>query len=239
MAENTGRYNRQLPILGADGQRKLRSSKILIAGVGGLGSAVSIYLAAAGVGRLIIVDSDTVKLSDLNRQILYSWRDIGRKKVVVAKERLRGLNPEVDVVAIDTQITEENASKLIRDIDIVVDCLDNWRTRIILDKAICEEKKVLVHGGVEGLYGQVTVIVPYKTMCLRCLIGKPEEKEFIPVLGTTPGIIGLIEATEVIKLVTGVGQPLINKMLIYDGYSMEFNIVELKPTKECLDMCWG
>jgi len=233
------RYSRQLPIIGEKGQKKLKDAKVLIAGVGGLGSVVSIYLTAAGVGRLVLVDNDIVKLPDLNRQILYTQKDIGRKKVLVAKERLQMLNSDVEIVAVDARITTENINSLVENVDIVVDCLDNWHTRMTLDKAIRDEKKILVHGGIEGLYGQVTVIVPYKTICLRCLVSEPKDKEFIPVLGTTAGIIGLVEATEVIKLITGIGKPLINRMLIYDGHTMEFSIIELKPTDKCLNICWG
>lgn len=232
------RYSRQLPMIKEEGQKKLKSARVLIAGVGGLGSIVSIYLAASGIGKLVIIDPDTVKLSDLNRQILYTSKDIGRKKVAVAKERLQSLNPEISVEALDERITRDNVYELIKDVDIIIDCLDNWKTRFILDEAICKKKKILVHGGIEGLYGQVTDIVPCETSCLRRLISEIEDKVFIPVLSTTPGIIGLIQATETIKLLTGLGSPLINRMLVYDGYLMEFSVIDLKPTKECIRFCW-
>ncbi|MCR8454096.1 MAG: HesA/MoeB/ThiF family protein [Crenarchaeota archaeon] len=233
------RYSRQLPIVGEEGQKRLESARVLIAGVGGLGSIVSIYLAASGIGKLILVDPDIIKLSDLNRQILYTSKDLGKKKVAVAKERLQSLNPEVNIDTLDEHIAEDNAFDLVKSADIIVDCLDNWKTRFILDEAICKSKKILIHGGIEGLYGQVTDIVPHETLCLRRLISEPRDKEFVPVLGTTPGIIGLIQATETIKLLAGIGRPLINKMLVYDGYITEFNIIELKPTQENLYFCWG
>ncbi|MCD6301282.1 MAG: HesA/MoeB/ThiF family protein [Staphylothermus sp.] len=232
--EEIERYSRQIMVFGEEGQVKLKSSTVLVAGVGGLGSPVSYYLVAAGIGKLIIIDEGVVELSNLQRQILYTVDDIGKPKVFVAAERLRKLNPNVEIVPVHERITEELLEKYIKDVDVVVDALDNWETRIILDKVCYRNNKPFVHAGVEGFYGQMTFIIPGKTPCLRCIfpIHKQGEKRTIPIVSTTPGILGVLEANEVLKYILGMGEVLANKLLIYNGLYNMFEIIEIK-TDNC------
>ncbi|WP_317895274.1 HesA/MoeB/ThiF family protein [Pyrofollis japonicus] len=229
------RYSRQLPLLGEEGQRKLRNTKVLVAGVGGLGSIEAIYLAAAGVGKIVLVDKDVVEPSNLNRQILHWTDDIGKAKPLSAAEKLKKLNPNVEVEAITAEITRENVEELLRGVDIVIDGLDNWETRFIIDEAAYRLGKPYVHAGIYGFQGQVTVIVPSETSCLRCLLPPklrtPQQQ--IPALGSVVGIVGSIAATELIKLVTGIGEVAKGKMIVVDAYSMEVLKVELTPRKNC------
>ncbi len=227
--EEIERYNRQIIIFGEKGQEKLKSSTVLIAGVGGLGSAVSYYLAASGIGKLIIIDEGLVELSNLQRQILYTVDDIGKPKVFVAAARLRKLNPHVEIVPVHRRLTRELLEKYIEEVDVVVDALDNWETRVILDSVCYKNNIPYVHAGVEGFYGQITFVIPGKTPCLRCIfpIRKPREKRVIPVVSTTPGILGVLEANEVIKYILGIGDILSNKLLVYNGLYNMFEIVEI------------
>lgn len=231
------RYSRQIPVIGVEGQEKLRRSTILIVGVGGLGSAASFYLVAAGIGKLILVDEGLVELSNLQRQILYTVDDIGKPKVIVARERLKKLNPGTEIIAVQEKFDEALADELVPQADVVIDALDNWETRIILDRAAWRHGKPYVHAGVHGFYGQLTVLVPGKTPCLRCIFPrKPPVGSPIPVFATTPGVLGVLEANEVLKLLTGYGEPLINKLLIYDGSSNLFEIIEINIPPTC-DAC--
>jgi len=233
------RYQRQIKIFGEGAQEKLKSAHVAVIGVGGLGSTVSIFLTVAGVGRLTIVDSDRVALSDLNRQILYTTEDIGEEKVFRAALKLRKMNPNVHITPINEKIDKDNVYAIIRNADMVIDCLDNWKSRLILNKACIEENKILIHGGIKGLSGQVMVIIPRKTPCLNCITRKiEEEEEEIPVLGTTASIIGSIQATEAIKLITGYGKPVIGKIIIYDGYYMELEHVGVTRRPDC-EVCGG
>ncbi len=231
--EEKSRYSRQLSLFGVEGQENLKKASVSIMGVGGLGSVVSLYLAAVGVGHIRLVDRDIVSLPDLNRQILYNMDDLGHKKVYRAAEKLMRMNPNVEIEPLDVSITEENVDGLIDGVDIVVDCLDNWATRLILNKACVKHQKILVHGGIQGLSGQVMVIIPGKTACLNCIIRGVRDEEGIAVLGTTASIIGSIQATETIKLITGIGKPAIGKIIYYDGYSMEFEHLEVLRSPNC------
>jgi len=222
------RYLRQLPVLGEEGQRKLRNSTVLVAGLGGLGSPVAYYLAAAGVGELVLVDEGDVELSNLNRQILHWEKDVGKSKVESAGEKLSALNHEVRLRLVKGRITRETAGELVRDVDVVVDCLDNFRTRYLVADAAWDEGVPLVHGAVEGLYGQVTTVVPGQTLKLRELFPNVRDRENIPVVGATAGVIGAIEALEVIKLVTDVGKPLLNKILVIDLTDYSFEVVSIQ-----------
>ena len=230
------RYSRQVMIFGEEGQKKLKSSRVVVVGVGGLGSASSIYLAAAGVGKLIIVDKDVVQLDNLNRQILHWTRDIGRPKVRSAVEKLRELNPEIDVEGVVLEVNEDTIYDIIREADVVVDGLDNWSTRIVVNKACVELRKPFVHAGVHGLYGQLTVVIPYKSPCLQCIVPaaaiKPRSGIF-PVLGTTPAILAALQAQETIKLITGYGKPLVGKLLIFDGTTTTFTTIEMHRRNDC------
>lgn len=228
------RYERQIPVIGREGQEKLKRSTVLIAGAGGLGSASALYLAAAGVGRLIIVDPQDVELSNLNRQVLHWTSDIGRAKVESAREKLRRLNPNVEVEVYREELTEELARRLVSRADIVIDALDNWEARFLLNRVCVELGKPFIHAGVEGFYGQMLVVVPGKGPCLQCLLPRqPPSRSGVPVLATTPGVLGLLQATEAIKLLTGVGEPAIGRLIIYDGYSMTFSEVRVRRRPDC------
>ena len=228
------RYSRQIHLIGRDGQEKLASSSVAVIGVGGLGSAASIYLVAAGIGRLFIIDDGLVELSNLQRQILYTVDDIGKPKVFVAKERLEKLNPNTEIIPIKGKFTMEKADEILSQVDLAIDALDNWETRIILDKAAWRHGKPYIHAGVHGFYGQLTVLVPGKTPCLRCIFpSKIRIKQPIPVFSTTPGVLGVLEANEALKLLLGKGEPLMNKILIYDGLTGLFEILKINISPNC------
>jgi molybdopterin/thiamine biosynthesis adenylyltransferase len=230
------RYDRQLSIRGwgVKGQERLKASKVAVAGVGGLGSLSSLYLAAAGVGRLIIIDDDRVSLSDLNRQILYSEETIGQPKVEVAKARITSLNSEVKVEALKSRITEENVNALLGDADVVVDGLDNWRTRFVVNDYCVRNLIPFVHAGVSDLYGQVTTVKPGEGPCLRCVFPeRPREMGTIPVFGATSGILASMQVMEVVKLLTGIGKPLVGRMLFLDGEGMSCEETEIKRNPDC------
>ena len=232
------RYDRQLRLWGREAQERLRRATILVVGVGGLGTVASLYLALAGVGRLILVDPERVEPSNLNRQILYRDADIGKPKALVAAERLREANPDVEVEAYPERLSEDNARDLVRRADVVIDALDNWSSRMLLDRACWAAGKPLVHAGVYGLYGQATTVVPGRTPCLRCLFpGVRDTPGPFPVAGFTPGILGLIEAVEAVKLVTGIGRTLENRLLVVDLQSMEFQVVEVRADERCMEVC--
>ncbi len=229
------RYDRQMMLDGWDdeGQRRVKEARVCIAGVGGLGSPVALYLTAAGVGTLRLVDHDVVELSNLNRQVLYTESDVGRAKVNCAEERLRALNPEVRIEAIQERITKENISDLVGASDVIVDGMDHFPARFLLNEAAVQKKIPFVHGAIWGMGGQVTVIVPGKTPCLACLFPETPPRKHSPVLGTAPGVIGCIQATEVLKLLTGIGNPLFGRLLLYDGEFMEFSEVHVRRKPDC------
>ena len=229
------RYSRQIAIpgFGEEGQEKLEKGKVAIAGAGGLGSAVAIYLAAAGVGYIRIIDDDTVELSNLNRQILHGDSDIGRDKVLSAVERLRDANPDVEVEGVRERITGENAVELLGGMDAVVDCLDNFDTRYVLNDASIALKMPLFHGACSEMGGQVATVIPGRTACLRCMFPDPPPPAKTPVLGAAAGTIGTIQSTEVVKFLTGTGDLLAGKLLIYDGMFGEYDIIEVKRNGKC------
>lgn len=233
------RYLRQLELLGYDGQERLRRAKVVVAGVGGLGSTVSMLLVAAGVGRVVLFDNGVVELSNLNRQILYREEDLGRPKALVAVSRLKSLNSDVEVVGYAEDVRSSKFREEVGAADLVVDCLDSWAARIVVDKVAWALRKPLIHGGISEFYGQVTTVVPGITKCLRCLFNLSEERvgesvEKPPqVIGPTPGLVGAVEVAEVIKLLTGVGELLTNKLLIVDLKRCEFTKLELAVDEEC------
>jgi len=229
------RYDRQIMIrgIGEGGQEKLKQAKVIIAGSGGLGSPISIYLAAAGVGTIRIVDNDRVELSNLNRQILHWDKDIGRSKVNSAVEKLSQLNQGAKIEAVEETISEDNVSQLVAGFNIIIDAMDNLPARYLLNKAAIENRIPFVHGAVHGFEGRVMTIIPGKTACLRCVYrGTPPQEKF-PVIGVTPAVIGCIQATEVIKYIVGIGKLLTNRLLIYDGLNMKFTEFSLKRDLNC------
>jgi adenylyltransferase/sulfurtransferase len=229
------RYARQIliPELGVAGQERLRQARVLVAGLGGLGAPVSLYLAAAGVGSLRLVDADTVQLSNLNRQLLYATDDIGRRKAPGAQDRSQRLNPTINIEAVDTTMTVENVADLVRGCDLIVDALDNYPTRYVLNRASVSSRTPLLHGSVHGFDGMVTTLVPGETPCLRCIFPEPPPQATTPVLGATPGVVGCIQAIEAIKCLTGVGEALTGRLLLFDGLGLKFREVRVKRDPQC------
>ena len=229
------RYNRQMLIrgFGEKGQEKLKNSTVFIAGAGGLGSPIATYLAVAGIGHIILADMDVVELSNLNRQILHWDVNVGHYKVESAREKLVGINPHVKVTALQIRIDEENVLELTKGADVIIDAMDNYPTRFLLNKASITHNVPFVHGSVWGLEGRLTTFIPGKTPCLDCIVPEAPPKEVFPVLGATPGVIGTLQVTETIKLLLGIGEPLINRMLIYDGEYLDFHIIPLEKDPEC------
>lgn len=235
------RYQRQLLYdgFGEDGQRKLKQSHVVVAGAGGLGCPAATYLACAGIGHITLVDYDVVELSNLNRQVLHWDENIGEKKVASAASKLARLNSSVTIVPIAAKISDANAEHLIRDADVVVDATDSFDTRSVLNQACVSARIPLVHGGVWGLCGQVTTILPGKTPCFSCTYpDKPEEHRPPPVFGVTPALIAVIQAVEVIKIVADFGRLLAGRMLYINESTMDFHFRELKWNPGC-SVCGG
>ena len=232
------RYDRQIMIegFGEEGQERLKRAKVLVAGTGGLGSPVSFYLAAAGIGTLRMIDHDQVELSNLNRQILHWTPDIGQKKVDSAEKKLKQLNPDITIETVYQTITADNAIELSAGFDLIVDAMDNLPTRFLLNQAAIAHGIPFFHGAVNGLEGRVMTIIPGKTACLRCLYRGPIQPEKFPVVGVTPAIVGSIQATEVLKFIVKAGKLLTNRLLVYDGLNLEFTEFNLKKNAAC-DHC--
>ncbi len=236
--EERERYDRQIMIheVGPEGQEKLKQSRVLIAGAGGLGSAIALYLAAAGVGTIRLVDHDSVALSNLNRQILHWEEDLGRKKVLSAQRKLNRLNPHLKIEAVEETLTENNISRLAEGCQAMVDALDNLPARYLLNRCAIQKKIPFFHGAVQGFEGRVLTILPGETACLRCMYRGSIPEEKIPVIGVTPAIIGCIQATEVIKYLLGIGRLLTNRLLLYDGLEALFTEFSIQKNPEC-DHC--
>jgi molybdopterin-synthase adenylyltransferase len=229
------RYDRQIMLreIGREGQEKLKKARVFIAGAGGLGSPAAIYLTAAGIGNIRIVDCDTVELSNLNRQVLHWNEDRGRSKAHSASEKLKRLNPDVEIQAIRETITEANLDSLLAGYHLIVDAMDNLPSRYLLNKAALEHNIPFFHGAIYGFEGRAMTIIPPKTACLRCVYrGIPPEETF-PVIGTTPALIGCIQATEVIKYILGVGELLTNKLINYDALDMKFTEFTVNKDPHC------
>lgn len=230
------RYARQmaLPGWGEEGQLRLKQSTIFVAGAGGLGSPVCFYLAVAGVGRLRVCDPDTVSLSNLNRQILHDDGKIGQGKATSAGETLRRLGPQVVVEELPVHLDERNVAELVADSQIIVDCLDNFPTRYVLNEYAAGRGIPLVYGGVWGLDGSLSFFHVPETPCLRCVFPQepPREKVF-PVVGVTPGVIGCLQAAEALKYLVGVGQNLKGRLLFFSGEEMAFYSFEQARNPEC------
>lgn len=231
------RYDRQMLIdgWGAEGQARLKASSVFIAGAGGLGSPVAIYLAVAGVGEIRICDADRVELSNLNRQIMHTDNRIGQLKSASARKTLEELNPSLKLVTYADYLNQDSVARLVGTPHIVVDCLDNFETRYVLNAYCVAHNIPLVHGAIWGMTGQTTFVHAPQTPCLRCLVPEPPPKEIFPVVGVTPGVIGCLQATEVLKYLTGVGTTLKGRMLIFDGEDMVFNAVKIERQPSCPD----
>jgi len=232
------RYDRQIMIgeIGPEGQEKLKTSRVVLAGAGGLGSPIAIYLVAAGIGMIRMIDHDQVALSNLNRQILHWEEDIGRKKVDSARPKLKKLNSTVNIETVSETITENNVSQLVQGCDVIVDAMDNLPTRYVLNRCAVERKMPFFHGAVHGFEGRAMTILPGETACLRCMYRGPIPQEKFPVIGVAPAVIGCIQATEVVKYFVGVGSLLTNRLLLYDGLKMVFKEFSVEKNPDC-DHC--
>ncbi|MFO7591328.1 MAG: molybdopterin-synthase adenylyltransferase MoeB [Acidimicrobiia bacterium] len=239
--EQRNRYHRHtlLPEVGVAGQQRLLESKVLLLGAGGLGSPAALYLAAAGVGTLGIVDMDVVDASNLQRQILHNMDRIGDRKVDSAKKTLTQLNPDVDVVTYDVRFGADNVLEMLEDYDVVVDGTDNFPTRYLLNDASVLTRTPVVHGSIFRFEGQVTVFQPYEGPCYRCMLPEPPPPELAPscaeagVLGVLPGIVGSIQALEAIKLLLDLGDPLIGRLLAYDALEQSFRTFKVRRDPTC------
>lgn len=218
---------------GTSGQETLKKSCVFIAGAGGLGSPVAIYLAAAGVGRLRICDYDTLEVSNLNRQILHTHTRIGKYKTLSAKISLKKINPHVEIEAFSEKIDENTVKELVGDASIIVDCMDNFPTRYILNEFAIKNRLVLVHGSIWGWEGRLTTIHFPKTPCFACIFPDSPPSGVFPVAGVTPGVIGCLQATEIIKYLVGIGENLYNKLLVYNGKNMSFQQLKVRPDPNC------
>ena len=229
------RYHRQMMIAGwgEEGQRKLKAARVFVAGAGGLGSPVSIYLAVAGVGHIAMCDFDSPDLTNLNRQILHNDSRIGMNKAESAKRTLIELNPSIEVEALTTRIEPDTVDNLVGDAQIIVDCMDNFPTRYVLNDCAIRKGIPFLHGSIWGLEGKLTFIQSPETPCLRCIFPEPPERAVFPVLGATPGVIGCLQAMETLKFLTGVGQNLRNCMLLWDGTDMEFMLCRVAKNPGC------
>src|SRR5271169_563304 len=234
-ADEIKRYARQMMMdgWGEDTQKKLKGSTIFIAGAGGLGSPVSIYLAVAGVGNIRICDFDSPDLTNLNRQILHNHGRIGMNKAFSAKQTLEELNPHINVTAFTEKILPESVDDLIGDAEIIVDCMDNFPTRFLLNESAIRKRIPLVFGSIWGMEGQLSFLSPPETPCLKCMFPEAPPAEVFPVVGATPGIIGSLQALEAIKYLTGIGKNLKGRILVWDGKNMEFNRYKSYRDPEC------
>lgn len=232
---NGERYERQVSLqeIGEAGQENLKNARIAIIGAGGLGAAVIPYLAAAGIGYLRIIDKDFVVPSNLNRQLLHWEKDLGRAKVESATEKVKSLNSEIAIEGFNQSFVEGTAEKLLENIDLVVDCLDNFPTRYILNDWAMKLEIPFIHGACRGWEGRVTVIVPNKTPCLRCIVPTPPRPEVFPIIGVTAGLLGMIQATEAIKRILNRPNTLEGRWLIYDGDALKFRIIETDRETFC------
>lgn len=239
--EEIARYSRHLilPEVGMDGQLKLKQGKVLMVGAGGLGAPLGLYLAAAGIGRIGLVDFDVVDASNLQRQVIHGTPDIGRKKIDSAGDRMLDINPNLRLDKFDTGLTSENALEIMKDYDIVVDGTDNFPTRYLVNDACVLLRKPNVYGSIFRFEGQATVFAYEDAPCYRCLYPEPPPPGLVPscaeggVLGILPGLIGIIQATEAVKILLGIGQTLKNRLLLYDALTMRFRELRLRKDPEC------
>src|SRR5579862_2408335 len=235
------RYSRHLiiPEVGIEGQKKLKAANVLLVGAGGLGAPLGLYLTAAGIGRIGIVDFDVVDFTNLQRQVIHSTRDVGRKKLDSAAEKMQAINPYLKIDKHELALSSENALDILKDYDIVVDGTDNFPTRYLVNDACVLLKKPNVYGSIFRFEGQSTVFAYQGGPCYRCLYPEPPPPGLVPscaeggVLGILPGTIGLIQATEAVKLILGVGEPLVGRLVLYDALAMKFRELKLRRNPEC------
>jgi len=230
------RYHRQMLIdgWGEAAQEKLKKSTVFIAGAGGLGSPVAIYLAVAGIGHLKICDFDNLDLTNLNRQILHDHARIGINKAVSGKITIERMNPDIEVTAIQEMIVAENVDDLIANSDIIVDCLDNFPARYILNESAIRKGIPLVYGSIKGMEGMLSFVQSPETPCLRCLFPEALLGEVFPVVGAAPGVIGSLQALETIKYLTGIGTTIKGKLIVWDGGKTEFRTLNARKDPDCL-----
>ena len=240
-AQELTRYSRHfaLPEFGSAGQLKLKQGSVLIVGAGGLGAPAALYLAAAGVGRIGLVDFDAIDITNLQRQVIYTTDDVGEPKLDTAARRLRALNPEIDIRTHAVRLTRDNAFDVIRAYDVVIDGTDNFPTRYLVNDACVLLGKPYVYGSILRFDGQVSVFDAQRGPCYRCLFREPPPPGLVPncaeggVLGVLPGIIGSLQALEAVKLLSGVGQPLVGRLVLFDGLTMRFRELKLKKHADC------
>jgi adenylyltransferase/sulfurtransferase len=225
-------YERQLGIKSWS-QEKLKFSTVFVAGAGGLGSAVLYYLASSGVGNIIICDNDQVDISNLNRQILHNTKRIGKNKALSAYETLSDLNPYINIQVITDKIIDGNAAELINKSDLIIDCLDNFNTRHVLNRISVKQNIPFIHGGVSEFGGQITFLHPPETPCLNCIIPDKDSNKKNSIVGSTAGIIGSIQAAEAIKFLNGIGTTLKNRLLFFDGLNMKFTEINIARNSAC------
>lgn len=239
--EEIQRYSRHLimPEVGMDGQQKLKAAKVLCVGTGGLGSPMALYLAAAGVGTLGIVDFDVVDVTNLQRQIIHTTADVGRKKLDSAEDKLKAINPYINIRKFETKLSSDNALEIFQDFDIIADGTDNFPTRYLVNDACVLTGKPNVYGSIFRFEGQASVFATEEGPCYRCLYPEPPPPGLVPscaeggVLGILPGLVGVMQATEVIKLILGSGEPLIGRLLLIDALGMKFRELKLRKNPDC------
>jgi adenylyltransferase/sulfurtransferase len=239
--EQITRYSRHilLPEVGGKGQKKIAQARILIVGAGGLGSPAALYLAAAGVGTIGLIDSDVVDLSNLQRQVIHHTTDVGRPKVLSAQEKIAALNPDVKVVTYQDRLVAQNALAILKDYDVVIDGVDNFAGKFLINDACYFADKPLIHGGILRFDGRVSTIIPKKSACYRCVFKNPPPPGFVPscqeagVIGVLAGVIGTLQATEALKVILGIGRPLTDRMLDYDARKSQFREIRCKKNPNC------
>ncbi|MFN9084732.1 MAG: molybdopterin-synthase adenylyltransferase MoeB [Acidobacteriota bacterium] len=240
--EEVSRYSRHLimPEVGVAGQEKLKAAKVLLIGTGGLGAPVAMYLAAAGVCTIGLVDFDVVDVSNLQRQVIHGTKDIGKKKIDSAEETMRDINPLIHIIKHEVALSSANALEILKDYDIIADGTDNFPTRFLINDACVLLNKPNVYASIFRFEGQATIFAAEGGPCYRCLYPEPPPPGLVPscaeggVLGILPGVVGLLQATEVVKLILGAGEPLVGRLLLYDALAMKFRELKLRKNPECL-----
>lgn len=234
---NNERYNRNILVkeIGEDGQKTLLNSKVLIAGAGGLGSTVIANLASVGIGNLGIVDNDKLELSNLNRQYIHKFDNIGKNKVKSAKEWIKSFNTDINVEIYEIRLDENNYKDIINSYDLIIDCFDSYKSKFLLNKIAVENNKTLIHGGVTEFYGQAIVIIPNKTACLNCLIPDINSDAYVikGVISPAVSTIASIQSMEAVKILLAIGEPLTNQLLTYDGLKIEFKKINIQKNPNC------